>query len=157
MVGKKFGKKVQELIQKGKVGAFTELENGIEIAGEHLEVGEYDLGYRTAAGVEAEASNTAVVLLDTEITPELEIEGISREIIRGIQELRKTLGFKISDHIAVQWNSENEKVIAACEQFGEKMSKEVLAHSFNINKNSNITGESLLVDEMEITLVLAKI
>jgi isoleucyl-tRNA synthetase len=154
MVGKKFGPKVQELIQKGKAGEFTEIDGGeIEIAGERLSPGEYEMGYLTAEGIEAEASANAVVLLDTEITPELEIEGLAREIIRTLQELRKNSGFEISDHIAIQWNAEDEKVIAAFTHFGEKIASEVLADS--VEKDSSVT-EELLIDDLSCKIRIEK-
>ncbi len=154
VVGKKFGKKVQELIQKGKAGEFKELGNDvIEIAGEQLVAGEYELGYSTAEGVEADASATAVVLLDTEITPELEKEGMAREIIRAIQELRKSSGFEISDRISVHWDSKDEIVRTAFIQFETKISNEVLANS--IEKKS-LSVEEISIDAVKIQLVLQK-
>ena len=154
-VGKKFGPKVQELIQKWKSGDFKELpECGVEIAGEHLSFGEYEMGYLTAEGVEAEASANAVVLLDTEITPELEIEGLAREIIRTIQELRKTSGFEISDHVTVQWNSEEEKIAQAFDIFGDKISQEVLAHSIEV---SSAAKEVFVIEEKSVQIAISRL
>jgi isoleucyl-tRNA synthetase len=155
MVGKKFGKKVQELIQKGKSGEFTVLENGgVEIASEHLQEGEYELGYLTAEGVEAEASAKAVVLLDTEITPELEQEGLARELIRAIQEGRKNAGFEISDRITVQWNSEDEEVQSVFATFGEKVAHEVLANS--LTQETSLDAESQIIADKNVQLKLIK-
>ncbi len=155
IVGKKFGKKVQELIQKGKSGEFTEKENGfIEIAGEMLSSEEYELGYLTAEGLEAEASATSVVLLDTTITPELELEGIAREVIRAIQELRKTSGFEISDRISIEWNTEDEKTMSAITQFSEKITSEVLADS--LENKPNISSEPIVVDDVKVFLSIKK-
>lgn len=154
VVGKKFGKKVQELIQKGKAGEFTALKDGIiEIAGERLSLGEYETGYLTADGVEAEASATAVVLLDTEITSELATEGMAREIIRAIQELRKSSGFEISDRITVNWDTEDEIVQTALTQFENKISSEVLANS--IGKKS-LSEEEINIDDVKIRLLIQK-
>lgn len=51
----------------------------------------------------AQASDEAgyVVALDTTLTPELEEEGLARELVHRIQNLRKAAGFEISDRIAV--------------------------------------------------------
>jgi isoleucyl-tRNA synthetase len=156
IVGKKFGSKVQELIQKGKAGEFTEVGGGeIEIAGERLSLGEYEMGYLTAEGIEAEASATAVVLLDTEISLELEIEGISREIVRAIQDLRKTSGFEISDHISVLWKTEDEKITQAFHLFGEKIAKEVLANS--LKNDEAISGEEIIIEESVVKISISKV
>lgn len=153
--GKKFGKKVQELIREGKAGNFTELEDGkIEIAGEIIHADEYEPGFLTTEGVEAAASATAVVLLDTEITPELEIECMSREITRAIQDLRKTSGLEVSDHITLTWNSTDEKALAAMKDFGDKIASDVLAES--VTQDSSLAAETINVDGSEVQLVIKK-
>jgi isoleucyl-tRNA synthetase len=50
----------------------------------------------------AEDSGYAVGL-DTRLTPELESEGLARELVHRIQNLRKAAGFEISDRITVYW------------------------------------------------------
>ena len=40
-----------------------------------------------------------VVMLDTDIPPELEVEGMAREIVRRLQTMRRSAGFDITDHI----------------------------------------------------------
>lgn len=128
VIGKKYGKKVQELIVAGKKGDFTDLGDGrMEIAGETLELGEYEAGYLTAEGVEAEASADTVVLLDTEISPELEIEGVARDLIRATQETRKNSGLEVSERIVLNWKSDDSRVIAAFEKWGEMIAEETLA------------------------------
>ena len=41
------------------------------------------------------------VILDTEITPELEEEGLAREVISKVQQLRKQKDFDMMDHITI--------------------------------------------------------
>jgi len=48
------------------------------------------------------------VELDTEITPELKEEGIIREVIRHLQEMRKIAGFKPQDEILVNYSASEE-------------------------------------------------
>jgi isoleucyl-tRNA synthetase len=50
----------------------------------------------------AEDSGYAVGL-DTRLTPELESEGLARELVHRIQNMRKAAGFEISDRITVSW------------------------------------------------------
>ena len=58
---------------------------------------------KPADGVTAAAlpSNDAVVVLDIELTPELEAEGLARDIVRAIQEARKTEDLVVTDRIAL--------------------------------------------------------
>ena len=142
-VGKKFGKKVQELIIAGKNGEFNELENGkIGIADEILDVGEYEVSYLCEGDFEADSTARTVVLLDTEITEDLRIEGISREIIRTIQEKRKNDGFEISDRISIEYSTDSEDLRSAFRRFGDQISKEVLGDS--ISENSG--GDKVEID-----------
>ena len=50
------------------------------------------------------------VALNTHITPELEVEGKLREILRALQELRKQHGLKVQDEIDLQWSSSDPLV-----------------------------------------------
>lgn len=154
MVGKKFGKKVQELIKAGKSGVFTEKADGvIEICGEELLPGEYEVGFITEEGVEAEATVRTVVLLDTEITEDLEIEGISRELIRSIQDLRKKSGFEIADRITVSYDTESEKIQKAFIKFETKISDETLTTNISQEKTS---GTEIEIDEAKVNIELRK-
>ncbi len=66
------------------------------------------------------------VWLDTSITPELEVEGFSRELIRTIQDLRKKAGLSVADEINVVYlsNEENEKAVNS---YGEEIKQKVSA------------------------------
>jgi isoleucyl-tRNA synthetase len=69
------------------------------------------------------------VALDLELTPALIAAGNVREVIRFIQDARKTSGFDISDRITVAWNAPAE-IVAAIESAQEHISAEVLATQF---------------------------
>lgn len=65
-----------------------------------------------------ESKGTATVMLDTQITPELKRQGISREITNRIQRLRKTSGISIEDQIEIYYNvvGESPEINAALDQ-----------------------------------------
>ncbi len=154
-VGKKFGGKVQELIVEGKKGNFKELKDGqIEVAGEVLESGEYEFGFLCEEGVEAEATQRTVVLLDTEISAELETEGFAREIIRTIQEMRKTKGFEVSDRITVQYETDSEVLKSAFDQFEAMIADETLA--VEISQGTGIGEEEIELDGEKVKITLGK-
>lgn len=68
------------------------------------------------------------VALDLELTPELIESGLVREVIRFIQEKRKSDGFDISDRITVTYNAQSHVLDAIVSQ-SEFISNEVLATS----------------------------
>ena len=47
------------------------------------------------------------VMLDTDISPELEAEGTAREIVRRLQMMRRAAGFDIADHIIAYYRGDN--------------------------------------------------
>ena len=84
-----------------------------EMVKEELNVKEYQ--------VKKESPDT--IELDTDITPELKLEGEAREVIRAIQEGRKKAGFNVADRITLGFEGK-ERVF---ETFQEMIAKEVLA------------------------------
>lgn len=52
-------------------------------------------------GFVSEMDNTVIVVLDTDLTPDLIEEGFVREIISKVQTMRKEAGFEVTDHITV--------------------------------------------------------
>jgi isoleucyl-tRNA synthetase len=68
------------------------------------------------------------VALDLALSPELIAAGHVREVIRLIQERRKSDGFDISDRIDVRWNAPSE-LVATISAHAAHISEEVLALS----------------------------
>ena len=86
------------------------------------------------------------VALDLTISPELRSLGLSREVIRLIQETRKNSGFEVSDRINVNFQSSDNDVLSAITQHLEVIQSEVLATSFDakeLNENPSALDEEL--------------
>jgi isoleucyl-tRNA synthetase len=66
------------------------------------------------------------VALDLELTPELRRAGLAREVVRLVQEARKTSGFEVSDRISLLWQAEGE-VAEALREHAAAVGAEVLA------------------------------
>ena len=67
-------------------------------------------------------------LVDTTITPDLLAEGVAREVIRRIQDLRRDAGLDVSDRIHVAYRA-GEPVRSVMQSHGTMISEEVLALS----------------------------
>ena len=65
--------------------------------------------------------------LITEITPELEMEGIARELVRVIQSLRKNSGFDVADRIILSYETTDELIQKAFADWADYIKGEVLA------------------------------
>ncbi len=115
VLGPRLGGDVQKVFGAAKQGAWTQNDDGsIEIAGHTLAPDEFTLNVLPAEGVTASAlpSNDAVVVLDTEVTPELEAEGLARDIVRAIQEARKIDDLVVSDRISLTLDLSDEGAAA---------------------------------------------
>ena len=98
--------------------------------------------------------NTAVVVLDTEIRPELEREGIARDFVRAIQQKRKDSGFDVSDRIEVMYDSDSSIIPEALKEHADYISEQVLAVKFAEQKG--LTGDTEEVGDGRITFAIKK-
>ncbi len=108
-LGPKFGKQMKAIAAAVKQGKFTENEDGtstVEIDGETLtlDVGDVMIQHKALDDKPVVSDAGFVVGMDTKITPELEREGMAREIIRHIQEMRKEQQYDVSDRIVVTFS-----------------------------------------------------
>ena len=76
----------------------------------------------------ANFANEDVVWLETALTDELKLEGVAREMIRTIQDLRKEYNLAITDRVTVTYEDRAEN-IKAVEKFGDDIKQKVLANS----------------------------
>jgi isoleucyl-tRNA synthetase len=90
------------------------------------------------------------VALDLTLTPELITSGLVREVIRFIQEKRKSDGFEISDRINVKYNANDQTHVAITSEISFICS-EVLATSFThdatLEQGDNDLGISALLSK----------
>ena len=78
----------------------------LSVDGEEVALGPDDLVVQSE-GIEGwlvEQEGDVTVALDTEITPELRAEGLAREVVKRIQNLRKAAGFEVTDRIEVTYH-----------------------------------------------------
>ena len=102
VLGPKLGPDVQTVIKAAKAGEWTANDDGtVTVAGQRLTPDEFELALIPLDGVAAAAlpGNDAVVVLDTEVTPELEAEGRARDLVRLVQQARKDRDLEVTDRI----------------------------------------------------------
>ncbi len=129
-----------ELKQEG-VLRLPDVDASIALAEEDLLISVAQMeGYAT------EADNEVMVVLDTNLTPELVEEGFVRELISKIQTMRKEAGFEVMDKIRLSYLAD-DRIRAVFEKSGEQIQKEVLAEAISADalsgyqKEWNINGE----------------
>jgi isoleucyl-tRNA synthetase len=119
--GPRLGKQVQQVIKAAREGDWSEADGVVTVGGIELVAGEYDLVLETAQADGDSSTALALlpgggfVLLDTVTTPELEAEGLARDIIRAVQDTRKAAGLDVSDRIELSLSFESPEDGAAVE------------------------------------------
>ncbi len=100
-LGPRLGKQVQQVIQAAKAGDWSVTGETVVVGGIQLEDGEFTLEQEAADPTAAIGflSSGGYVVLDTALTPELEAEGLARDVIRAVQDTRKAAGLDVSDRI----------------------------------------------------------
>ena len=99
-------------------------------------------------------NGTITIALDIELTPALIEEGIARELINRIQNLRKSSGLEITDRIAVQLENK-EEIAAAVTNCNEYIASQVLATSL-VLVDSLAEGTTLEMDGYNVQCVIEK-
>jgi isoleucyl-tRNA synthetase len=130
-LGPRLGKQVQSVIQAAKAGDWSVSGDTVIVGGIALEEGEFELELEAADPSSAISflEDGGFVILDTETTPELEAEGLARDIIRAVQDTRKAAGLEVSDRIALVITGSSASDIAALEQFADTIAGETLSLS----------------------------
>jgi len=160
-MGKNFGK-----LMKGVAAAMDQLSQeqiaeleqqgsiGIEVEGQSLtvEAADVDIISEDIPGWLVANEGNLTVALEVELTEELKNEGMARELINRIQNIRKESGLEITDRIAVVL-APNAEVEKSVESFGEYIKTQVLADSIVIQHND---GQEVDFDDFKLNIKVTK-
>jgi len=100
---------------------------------------------RAGWAVATDAGET--VAIDTAITPELRREGLAREVIRLIQEARKSDGLDVTDRIVLCWSARDPELAAALAEHAALIAGEVLAVEFGPAEADAAESAELMPDD----------
>ena len=95
------------------------------------------------------------VALDVTVTDELKREGIARELVNRIQNIRKSSGFDITDKINIRISS-NEETDAAVEEYKTYIAKQVLANSIEITEKLDRDINELDFENFKLKVSIVK-
>ncbi|MFG2000108.1 isoleucine--tRNA ligase [Spirillospora sp. NPDC048911] len=128
-----------------------------EIGAQTLAPGDVIVTERPRSGWAVESAGGETVALDLEITPELRRAGLVREVIRLIQEGRKSSGLDVTDRIELWWRAAGDDLAEAVRAHTAEIGAEVLAES--VQEGHKDDGAGLTAhrdDELGLTFWLRK-
>ena len=106
---------------------------------------------------QSDGGETYAVGLDLKITENLRLEGIARELIRNIQELRKKSSFNVEDRIDVYFETDSSDLQNVMANLNDLIAKEVLARAIE-NKRVECQGEEeFVIDGGQIWIGISKV
>ncbi len=144
-IGPKFGKNVKvvaEKIKDFKAQEINLIEQGktviVGINGENLEISKDDVDILSEqiSGWIVESENGVTVAVDTELSKELISEGLAREFVNRIQNMRKDAGYQVTDKINIEFSG-NSDFVFAISSFTNYISIETLAEKMESKSELN--------------------
>ncbi len=164
-IGPKFGKKVNPVSNAIKNFTRTEiakLEAGEEvqliIADEEIKIGRDDVEIVSSEikGWAVEHEENITVAIDTELNDELIAEGLAREFVNRIQNMRKDAGFEVTDRIRISADSTG-KLLDAIKLFKNYIAAETLADDVSDTLFENGYKQDWEIGEHKCTIKIEKI
>jgi isoleucyl-tRNA synthetase len=162
-IGPKYGKQMKaitELVKGFTPEQISQIEsnggwNG-EIEGVHisLDLTDFEIVAQDIPGWLVASQGSLTVALDITITEALKREGIARELVNKIQNLRKETGLEVTDRIRIEMNTTSE-IEQAVEKFKQYIQDEVLANEILFEVNA-AQAQAVEILEPEDTLLAIK-
>jgi isoleucyl-tRNA synthetase len=160
-MGKKFGKlmkgvaAVMDTLSQEQIAALEQNGTiGINVEGQDLtvEAADVEIISEDIPGWLVANEGSLTVALEVELNDELRQEGMAREIINRVQNIRKESGLEITDRISIilSPNDEVEKSVTA---FGDYIKAQVLADSIEIADND---GTEVAFDDFKLNIKITK-
>ena len=141
---------MEEMSREGKI-VLTIDGQPLELDGEDIQV-----RFTAKSGWAAAQGKNGVVALHTELTPELIREGIAKDAIRIIQDLRKKRQCDFTDRIAVEIVTQDAGVREAIETYRDFIAQETLALSIAIMERGGATdAEAIELADVPVSIALA--
>ncbi|GEM32015.1 isoleucine--tRNA ligase [Nocardia neocaledoniensis NBRC 108232] len=141
--GPRLGKDVQTVIKAVKAGEWSESADGVVTAAGITLLPEEYTQRLVAAEPESTAAlpgNAGLVVLNSVVTEELEAEGWARDLIRDLQETRKSRGLEVSDRITVTLEVPAER-LAWAQTHRELIAGEILATTLDFGSAGTDAAE----------------
>jgi len=113
---------------------------GMELAGTTITGPDLIIQRTAVPGTLVASADQLAVAIDPSTDPSLEAEGIAREVVSRIQQLRREAGLAVSDRIEVHWSTDDQRLADAVEEHADYIKTEVLATAINRSIDNRSPG-----------------
>lgn len=161
-MGKKYGKLmkgVANVVNQFSQEQIAQLEKegfiNIDVEGQNIKVETADIEIISddIPGWLVSNEGNLTVALEVEISEELKKEGIARELINRIQNMRKDNGYEITDRISVVV-SQDDMIVTTLNTYDDYIKSQVLANSISVADND---GQSVDFDDFKLNIKIEKV
>ena len=151
VLGPKYGREIGDIRNLLEAADPEVIRKSVE-SGTDVQLGEYSLEATdilvTATELDGVSSSTDsgyAVGISSEISKELENEGIAREFVHRVQNMRKSAGFEISDRILLRVTGSSQ-IVSVLKGYSEYISQEILAD----NLDQDLAGSNPFTEDHDI-------
>ncbi|HVU61675.1 MAG TPA: isoleucine--tRNA ligase [Mycobacteriales bacterium] len=155
-LGKRFGKDTPRVAEAIHAADHAELaaslrsggSASVRLDGEPIEVGPEDviMSETPRAGWAVASAGPETVALDLELDDELRAAGMVRELVRSVQEARKTQGLEVTDRIELWWHCDDKTAADAIRAGSQTLAGEVLATDLTEGRPTAPLAEHSIAD-----------
>lgn len=158
-LGKQYGPKMKEIA--AVINSFSQEEIGMLEKQGRLVKGGFELvledvliSSEDIPGWAVATENGLTVALDIQVTEELKKEGIARDFVNRVQNLRKDMGLEVLDKIKIEVEKDGELLVKALDEFKEYISAETQALSLEV-KDRVADGTEVNMDEFTLRVKIS--
>jgi len=97
------------------------------------------------------------IALSTVLTPELVREGMARDFVRQVQQLRKDADLEIQNRIRISYATDSSDVTAAIAEWADYIKSETLADSITHDATASVAASAALIGEANVPMAIEKV
>jgi len=166
LLGQKYGRDVRDIARAlqslpdddlARVARLVAAGQQVQVAGKTLTPDELLVNGREKEGFASAEENGVVVIVSTELTPDLVLEGLAREIVHRIQNLRKDAGFEIADRIRTYYAGD-AAVREVMDRHAAYVQQETLSTDLSPDAPPHgVHSDTAVIDGHEVTLSVVRV
>ncbi len=145
-----FGKKEIGTLERGGIVLINVNEEEVEISADDVEIVSTEI-----KGWLVESEEGVTVAIDTSLNEQLIAEGLTREFVNRIQNMRKDAGLEVTDRIKIYFEG-SENLLNSVSLFKDYITNEVLADDFNSVSFQDGFKQDFEIGDYKCTIIIKK-